>query len=138
MSTFRRYLIYFSVIGYVIVSIGLVLIMQDKEILKISYIAFFILLIVIAVFIMSLVFSDMASSVDVKIYESADKIMDSIDKIAIKKCNRKVKECRDGKIFYKMTGKINSWLTNPIVVSKYDGYVIVSVPNGYVNYFKRI
>lgn len=138
MSTFRRYLIYFSCIGAIIVSIALVLIMQDRELLKLSFIAFFIFIIMIFDFLMALVFTDMASIINIKINDSSDELMSRIEDLSMKRCNRKVKNCQDNKIYYSMKGKLNSWLTNPIVIEKCDGYVIASVPSGYSGYFRKI
>lgn len=138
MSTFKRYLCTFLAIGAIIFIFGLILIIKDRKLFNLKFISFFVLAIVIYVFPMSLFCSKRASLEEIRINKTSVNIIEEIDVISSRDCNRKIKTCNDNVIIYSMDDKFSAWLTNPIEVTDYGEYLIINVPKAYSKYFKSL
>lgn len=138
MSTFKRYLCVFLAIGIFVFIIGLILIIEDKELCDWRFIVIFALSICIYVFPMSIYLSGQASIVEIRIDKPIPDIIDKIDNISLNKCNRKRKEINGSDITYYMSNRFSAWLTNPIKVSNFDKYLILEVPKAYKKYYTSL
>ncbi|MDY6325448.1 MAG: hypothetical protein SPL99_10390 [Catonella sp.] len=139
MSTFKKYLIYFSTIGVIIFCVGEIFsIIIDGHLFDAMFIPFLILGLCIFIFPMSAYFSSIASTTVIEVENTEADIYSNIEKIAMQQCKRTQKTKEEGKIIYKMPDPLSKWLTNPIVVKKNGNLVTIETPKAYESYFRQL
>lgn len=137
MSQFKKYLLHFSLVLFLIFIVMTILCFLDSE--EIQWwlpIIIFLCVWVIYAIQMAHIFSKKSNIETFELNVNDEYVLNEIDKIAFNKAKRTKKQLIDDKIIYSMKNKYSSWLTNPIIVKCYDDKILMSVPTEFVKLFK--
>lgn len=133
MSTFNRYFIHFFTISTTICIIIIFLAFIDSEIaLNPLLILSGVLCIIVFTIPMTLFFNNQAQVIQINIENKQEgSTLIQLEDLIKAKFKRTIKISKDDEVIYRMEGRYNQWLTNPVRVIPNKEKITIILPKAY-------